>query len=69
MCVCVNFSVQSPDSPSVSPRVSGSEVVEFVDPPEEFDITLDPGARTALHLAIAHSHTKVVDILLNHKGK
>ena len=42
--------------------------MEFVEPPEEFDIGVDPGSRTALHLAIAHSHPDVVDVLLNHKG-
>lgn len=47
----------------------GSEVVEFVEPPQQFDISMDPGGRTALHLAIAHSHPRVVDILLNHKGE
>ena len=54
--------------PAPAPNM-GSEVVEFIEPPEEFDVTVDPGSRTALHLAIAHAHPKVVDILLSHKGK
>ena len=53
---------------SASP-IMGSEVVEFIEPPQEFDTGTDPGARTALHLAIAHSNSQVVDILLNHKSK
>lgn len=44
-------------------------MIEFIEPPELFDVSVDPGASTALHLAIAHSHSEVVDVLLNHKGK
>lgn len=54
--------------PAPAPNM-GSEVVEFIEPPEEFDMNVDPGSRTALHLAIVHAHPKVVDVLLNHKGE
>ncbi len=47
----------------------GSDVVEFIEPPQEFDVTSDPGGRTALHLAIAYSHPEVVSVLLSHKGR
>jgi ankyrin repeat protein len=36
---------------------------------EENDLSNDPGGRTALHLAIVHKHTKVIDVLLQHKGE
>lgn len=35
----------------------------------EFDVTSDLGGRTALHLAIAHQHTRVVNVLLSHAGQ
>lgn len=41
---------------------------EFIEPAQEFDLTFDPGQRTALHLAIAHTHPEVVGVLLKHKG-
>ena len=55
----------SPESPPISPTL----LKEFIDPPEEFDVMDDPGGRTALHLAIVHQHPKVVDVLLEHRGK
>lgn len=58
-----SLQLSSPDPPNM-----GSEVVEFVEPAEEFDASKDPGSRTALHLAIAHFHAKVVEVLLNHKA-
>lgn len=63
---------RSPPVNNPSPDVGmgmGSEVVEFIEPAQEFDISVDPGSRTALHLAVVHSHPQVVDILLNHKGR
>ena len=55
-----------PPSPATTP--SPSEVKEFLAPPEKFDVSLDPGGRTALHLAIVHSHPNVVSVLLDYKG-
>lgn len=54
----------SPTPPPPSP----SEVKEFLAPPEKFDFSQDPGGRTALHLAIIHSHPSVVGVLLDYKG-
>ena len=51
-----------------SPRTALAEAQEFIEPAEEVDLS-DPGGRTALHLAIVHRHPKVVDILIQHKGK
>ena len=51
-----------------SPRTALAEAQEFIEPAEEIDLS-DPGGRTALHLAIVHRHPKVVDILIQHKGK
>ena len=42
---------------------------EFIASREEFDIDHDPGKRSALHLAIAHHHSRVVDVLLEYKGE
>ena len=47
----------------------GSEAKEFIEPCVEFDATSDLGGRTALHLAIAHQHTRVVNELLSHTGQ
>lgn len=41
---------------------------EFIEPPEKFDLSFDPGARTALHLAVSRQHREVVDVLLKYKG-
>ena len=52
-----------------SASMAGSDVCEFLEEPEVFDVSEDPGKRTALHLAIAHKHPTVVDILLQlHNG-
>ena len=61
-------SLNTPSTP-LSPRTAWAQACEFVDSAEEIDLTSDPGGRTALHLAIVHSHRKVVDILLQHKGE
>ena len=61
---------KSPATPTTpkTPRTALAEAQEFIDEAEEVDLTSDPGGRTALHLAIVHCHSKVVDILLQHKG-
>ena len=59
----------SPAATPMSPRTALAEAQEFIDVAEEIDLSNDPGGRTALHLAIVHKHTKVIDILLNHKGE
>lgn len=41
---------------------------QFIDPPQVYDVEYDPGQRTALHLAIACQHIRVVDVLLKHKA-
>ena len=52
-----------------SASMYGSDVCEFLEEPEVFDVSEDPGMRTALHLAIAHKHPTVVDVLLQlHNG-
>ena len=53
----------------MSPRTALAEAQEFIDVAEEIDLSNDPGGRTALHLAIVHKHTKVIDVLLQHKGE
>lgn len=58
-----NLRPSSPTSPL------GSEAKEFIEPCVEFDATSDLGGRTALHLAIAHQHTRVVNVLLSHTGQ
>lgn len=58
-----NLLPPSPTSPL------GSEAKEFIEPCVEFDATADFGGRTALHLAIAHRHTRVTEILLSHSGQ
>ena len=58
-----NLRPPSPTSPL------GSEAKEFIEPCVEFDATSDLGGRTALHLAIAHQHTRVVNELLSHTGE
>ena len=58
-----NLRPPSPTSPL------GSEAKEFIEPCVEFDATSDLGGRTALHLAIAHRHSLVVNILLSHTGQ
>ncbi len=58
---------RSPSKVSLLAPDIGSEGVEFVEPPQLVDISQDPGR--ALHLAIAHSHPGVVEVLLNYKGK
>lgn len=58
-----NLHPPSPTSPL------GSEAKEFIEPCVEFDATSDLGGRTALHLAIAHQHTRVVNVLLSHTGQ
>ena len=42
---------------------------EFIEKPEPFDVNMDPGQRTALHLAIAHKHHEVVKVMLQYKGE
>lgn len=42
---------------------------EFIAAREEFDVDHNPGKRSALHLAIAHRHSRVVDVLLEYKGE
>lgn len=42
--------------------------LEFVDSPQEFDPQQDCGGRSALHIAIACCHQRVVALLLNHRG-
>lgn len=42
---------------------------EFIEEREPFDSNIDPGQRTALHLAIAHKHHEVVKVMLQYKGK
>lgn len=54
--------------PPPPPTPNPSEVKEFIALPEQFDISVDPGERTALHLAIVHCHPKVVGVLLDYKG-
>ena len=64
----------TPPPPGAAARVSRQSSVseppgrEFIAPREEFDIEHDPGKRSALHLAIAHRHSRVVDVLLAYKG-
>ena len=58
-----NLRPPSPTSPL------GSEAREFIEPCVEFDATCDLGGRTALHLAIAHKHVHVVDVLMSHTGQ
>ena len=55
----------STESPPISPPI----LPEFISPPEKFNVMVDPGGRTALHLAIVHQHPKVVDVLLDNRGK
>ncbi len=54
--------------PSLIPSIKLEEK-DFILPPEEFDVTFDPGERTALHLAIANKHSAVVNTLLRHTGE
>ena len=58
-----NLRPPSPTSPL------GSEAREFVEARVEFDATSDLGGRTALHLAIAHRFSRVVNVLLSHTGQ
>ena len=60
---------ESPAATPLSPRTALAEAQEFIDVAEEIDLSVDPGGRTALHLAIVHKHTKVIDTLLQHKGE
>ena len=53
----------------MSPRTALAEAQEFIDVAEEIDLNSDPGGRTALHFAIVHKHTKVIDVLLQHKSE
>lgn len=59
-------------SPFLS-QVRHSQVIspplkEFIDEPEVYDSELDPGRRTALHLALAYKHPEVVKVMLQYKG-
>ena len=60
---------ESPVATPLSPRTALAEAQEFIDVAEEIDLSSDPGGRTSLHLAIVHKHTKVIDVLLQHKGE
>lgn len=45
-----------------------ADALEFLEPPQEFDPQQDSGGRSALHIAIACRHWRVVALLLNHRG-
>lgn len=49
-------------------NVEGNSVKEFISSPYVYDIITDPGQRTALHLAVIHKHSKVIEVILKYRG-